>query len=73
MRWLHSPLSWTLGLIVSLYFSSAIGDLAAAITFAGVFSFVFIGLQALQPLPIKMRITQPFGQMMRPRTQPDRN
>lgn len=79
MRLLQIPLWWTLALIVGLFFASANGDLAASITFASVFGFVFGGgMQAIKTRPVekkhamkKRRITRPNGQMMRPRTQLD--
>lgn len=74
MRLLQIPLWWTLTLIVALFFASANGDLAASITFASVFGFVFGGgMQAIKTTPKKeswpprkRRITRPNGQMMRP-------
>ena len=74
MRLLQIPLWWTLALGVGLYFASANGDLAASITFASVFGFIFGGgMQAVKKTPQKApyrykkrRMKRPYGQLMRP-------
>lgn len=59
MRIVQVPLWWSLALGVGVFIASIDGDMAAAITFASVFGFIFGGhmqvIRKTQPRPVLVR------------------